>query len=182
MGHALVKNFRQGLVEHHRAHVESRSVEIESVNVNPVLGWSGEARLLQRHEVVDQEIDGNGMFPRVVLSCSREKSLREVESGYPEGRRRSLLVPRLFNAEYIPSQFHASFVYTLYKRAAIRKERKRERRKKDLEKVQTTQKVLNVASEGLQRRIRDLSPQSRYSARDYRRKDLLELGVHYHQT
>lgn len=95
-----MQDFGQGLVEHHRAQVEPRAVEEEPVNVDPVLRWTGKARLLQRHEVVDQQIDGDGVFARVVLTGSREKSLREVEAGQPEGRRRPLLVPRLSKEEF----------------------------------------------------------------------------------
>ena len=81
MGHVAVENFGQGLVEHHRVHVEARPVEVEPVDVNAVLGWLGEARLLQRHKVIDEQIDRDGVLARVVLPGARQECLREIEAG-----------------------------------------------------------------------------------------------------
>lgn len=91
----LVKDLREGFFQLHRRHVEARAVEEQSVNVDPVFGRHVEYGVPQRDEIVDQQIDRNGILPRVVLTGAREKGLREEETGNPERCRRVLVVPRL---------------------------------------------------------------------------------------
>lgn len=49
----------------------------------------------QGEEVVDQQVDGDGIFSRVVLPGAGQERLGEVEAGDPEGRGRTFVVPGL---------------------------------------------------------------------------------------
>lgn len=51
--------------------------------------------VLQGEEVVDQQVDGDGIFSRVILPGAGQERLGEEEAGDPEGRRGTFLVPGL---------------------------------------------------------------------------------------
>lgn len=93
--HSVVKDLRQGLVELHRRHVETCPVEEQSVNIYSIVRRFFENGVPQREEIEDQQIDGNGVFSRVILPGARQKRLREVKAGNPERCGRALHVPSL---------------------------------------------------------------------------------------
>lgn len=95
MRHVVVQNFRERFVQSHRIHIETGSVEEQAVNVNAVVRRCSEFLFLERLKIVDEEIYRYLVFPRVILTRTREERLCEIETGDPKGRWLSLYEPLL---------------------------------------------------------------------------------------
>lgn len=91
----VVQNFRERFVEFHRIQIEAGSVQEQTVNVNTIVGRCSEFFFLQRFEIVDEEIYRYHIFPRVILTRTREERLREIETGDPKCRWLPLYEPFL---------------------------------------------------------------------------------------
>lgn len=87
---------RLGLVDHVDSLVPSATFEVEAVDEDAVFWFLGDIRGLDFivHFIVERQfVDGNHVFPCIVLHGSREECLGEEETGDPVGGWHAILDP-----------------------------------------------------------------------------------------